>query len=192
VTVFIHCIRTFFSEPSSVKIFFPVFKEKCISVSHDRKKTTFAFLLMRKKYFDWGRFWKKSTNTMNKNCHNCRPVFFCKYSKYLVEGEIHVLYVKPIYTDLRRPFCILEFDHFDKTRHIRDISNTQYINDSRTLCSYMKYPLYLRANHIVNSFYSLYSYFFFRTFLSQNIFSSWEGKQKLFFSYHAKQKYIFP
>jgi hypothetical protein len=95
---------------------------------------------------------KKSTNTMNKNCHNCRPVFFCKYSKYLVEGEIHVLYVKPTYTDLRRPFCILEFDHFDKTRHIRDISNTQYINDSKTLCSYMKYPLYLRANHIVNLF----------------------------------------
>ena len=67
--------------------------------------------------------------------------FFDKYSKYLVEDEIYFLYVKPTYKDLRRPFGILEFDHFDKTRHIRDISNTQYINDSKTLCSYMKYPL---------------------------------------------------
>jgi hypothetical protein len=32
---------------------------KCISVPHDRK-TNFAFLLMRKKYFDWGISEKKN------------------------------------------------------------------------------------------------------------------------------------
>ena len=92
------------------------------------------------------------TGRYNKNRNNCRSAFFGNDSKYLVEGEIHFLYVKPTYKDLRRPFGILEFDHFDKTRHIRDISNTQYFNDSKTLCSFMKYPLYLRANHIVHLF----------------------------------------
>ena len=65
---------------------------------------------------------------------------------------MHVLRVKPTYKDLRRSFGILAFDHLDKTRHIRDISNTQYINDSKTVCSFMKYPLYRRANHIVHLF----------------------------------------
>ena len=62
--------------------------------------------------------------------------FFGNNSKYLVEDEINFLFVKPTYKDLRRPFGILEFDHLDKTRHIRDInSNTQYINDSKTVCN---------------------------------------------------------
>ena len=92
------------------------------------------------------------TGRYNKNRNNADQWFFGNYSKYLVEDEINFLFVKPTYKDLRRSFCILEFDHFDKTRHIRDISNTQYINDSKPLCSYMKYALYRRENHIVNLF----------------------------------------
>ena len=95
------------------------------------------------------------TGRYNKNGNNCRSVFFGNDSKYLVEDEIHFLYVKPTYKDLRRSFGILEFDHLDKTRHIRDISNTQYINDSKPLCFWfflMKYALYRRANHILHLF----------------------------------------
>ena len=84
------------------------------------------------------------TGRYNKNRNNCIQCFFGNDSKYLVEDGIHFLYVKPTYKDLRRPL--------DKTRHIRDISNTQYINDSKTVCSFMKYALYLRANHIVHLF----------------------------------------
>jgi hypothetical protein len=43
-----------------------VFMEKCISVPHDREQN-FAFLLMRKKYFDWGRFWKKNLRAQWKS-----------------------------------------------------------------------------------------------------------------------------
>ena len=96
--------------------------------------------------------WQLKQGVTIKTVTTADQCFFGNYSKYLAEDGIHFLFVKPTYKDLRRPFGILEFDHLDKTRHIRDISNTQYINDSKPLCSFMKYALYLRANHIVHLF----------------------------------------
>jgi hypothetical protein len=49
-----------------------VFMEKCISVPHNGK-TILAFLLRRRKYFYWGRFWKNVYEYNENPSHHPLP-----------------------------------------------------------------------------------------------------------------------